>query len=270
MSDQKEKFLTDLTQDENIYLLGLLWADGYVGKKYDIRIEIKSSDFNYIIPLLNKYGFTKFSERIRHKNNKPFGSVQKIFTISNITLNEWMQKLGYREKSTISPSKVLSIIPREKHYLWWRGFFDGDGCFYCRGACHDFSVWGSIKQDWTELHTLYKLLELRNPRIKIYIRKGGKHCSSCVSITTSDDIKKLGEFIYKDRLDIGFSRKYETYKRCINSPTPLYEKKLSSKLGVYFSIWTGKWICRKTINHKRIIIGSYTEYDDACQAYDIY
>jgi hypothetical protein len=63
MSYQKENFLKNMSQDENVYLMGILWADGYVGKKYDIRLEIKSSDFEYVRPILKLYGFSSFSEQ---------------------------------------------------------------------------------------------------------------------------------------------------------------------------------------------------------------
>ena len=270
MSDQKEKFLIDTTQDENIYLLGLFWADGYVGKKYDIRLELKSTDFEYIKPLLKIYGFTKFGERRRYKNNKIFGNIQNRFCISNVSLNKQLQQLGYREKSIISPNKVLSLIPENKHYLFWRGFFDGDACFYCKGSSHTFTVWGSIGQDWSEVKSLLSKLNINDFGFKTYRRQNGKHCSSCISVRIQKDIEKLGNYIYKDKLNIGFKRKYKKYIECINPPTPLFEKVNSFKKGVYFSIWTGKWICRKTINHKRIIIGSFNNYNDACKAFDIF
>ena len=164
MSNEQESFLLDVTQDENVYLLGLLWADGSIGKKYDIRLELKESDFFYIEPLLKKYGFTKFGVRQRYNNNKKFGNIQKVFAISRVILNEKLRSWGYRNKSQVAPSKILSVIPSNKHYLWWRGFFDGDGCFYCRGAEHTFAVWGSINQDWSELKSLLHKLNIKSFR----------------------------------------------------------------------------------------------------------
>lgn len=270
MSDHKEKFLRDMTQDENVYLMGLLWADGYVGKKYEIGLEMKSSDFEYIQPLLNIYGFTVFGKRQRYKKNMKFGNVQKNFRISNISLNSHLQQLEYRSKSFISPQKVLSTIPNDKHYLWWRGFFDGDACFYCRGALHVFAVWGSINQDWSELKKLFSRLDIQSFRFKKYSRKNGQHLSSCISIGAQDDIEKVGRYIYQNRMDIGFCRKYDKYLKCITTPSPLFKKKTSTKRGVYFSIWTGKWICRKFVNKKRIVVGSFDDYQKACDAYDTF
>lgn len=270
MSDQKEKFLIDMTQDENVYLMGFLWADGYISKRYTISLEINSLDFEYIRPILNKYGFTKFTARQRYKQDKKFGNMQTRFCISNKSLNDYMQKFGYRDKSTENPSKILDIIPKDKLYLWWRGFFDGDGCFYCNGAERVFAIWGSINQDWKSIISLLNDIEIQSYRFKQYTRNNGKHCSSCISIGIRDDIKKLGEYIYQNRMDIGFARKYDKYLTCIQTPTPIFKKKRSTKKGIYFSIWTGKWICRKVINKKRVVIGSFDDYQLACDAYDEY
>jgi hypothetical protein len=259
-----------MDQAENVYLMGFLWADGYVGKKYDIRIETKASDFDYLQPLLERYGFTSFRTRMRYRDGKPFGSMQKEFCVGDVSLNKTLQDIGYREKSIIAPSKILSVIPPNKRYLWWRGFFDGDGCFYCRGASHVFAVWGSIEQDWTELYSLFNMLGIHSWRFVTYRRKGGRHCSSSVSIGKQEDIKKVGDYIYQDHMHIGFTRKYEKYLMCLKPPSPSFDKQISAKPGVHFSVWNGKWICRKTINHRRVVIGSFADYDDACKAYNKY
>ena len=259
-----------MSQDENIYLMGLMWADGYVGKRYDIRLELKSPDFEYVRPLLQKYGFSSFPERQRYKNDKKFGNTQTQFCISNVTLNNHLQNLGYRTKSIASPTKVLSTIPKNKHYLWWRGFFDGDGCFYCNGATHTFAIWGSIDQDWSELKSLLNDLNIKSVRHEEYRRKNGTHLSSCIAVGVQDDIKTIGKYIYQNRMDIGFRRKYDKYIECISQPTARFQKRTSTKKGIYFSIWSGKWICRKTINKQRIVIGSFDSYQAACDAYDLY
>lgn len=266
MSFPQSDFLINLSHPINVYLLGFLWADGHVDKKYGIKLEIKTSDFNVIKPLFQYYGFKNFKERYR-SNSK---NSQTSFYIGNKSLNIYLQELEYREKSYIAPSRVLNIIPKHNHYLWWRGYFDGDGCFYTKGSNHSFTVWSSINQDWIELYNLFNTLNISSYHTSTYIRKNGTHCSSCVKISKQDDILKLGTYIYKDNLNIGLTRKYNKYLECITPPSPLFAKQVSNKPGIHFSIWTGKWICRKTINHKRIIIGSFSNYNDACIAYDNY
>lgn len=270
MSFTKEDFLKNVSQNENVYLLGFLWADGYIDKYYNTRIEITKPDFEYLHPLIEKYGFKNFSERQRFKNNKPFGNIQKQFNLSNKNTNAYLRELGYSKKSIISPRMVLNLIPKEKHYLWWRGYFDGDGSFYCNGALHSFTIWGSLNQDWSELYNLFDSLNIYSYFKLEYKRKNGKHCSSCVTIKVQSDIEKLGKYLYPNGIDIGFTRKYVKYLECISIPIPLYKKQKSEKRGVYFSIWTGKWICRKVINKRRIVIGSFDDYYKACKAYDDY
>jgi len=268
MSYPQTDFLQNTSQDENIYLLGFLWADGYVEKAYRIGLELRLNDFNQIKPLLKKYGFNHFTSRIRKRHGKLFGNPQGSFNYSNKNLNAFLQSMDYRKKSTVSPSKILSIIPENKKYLWWRGFFEGDGCFYCIGAQRKFTIWGSLKQDWTEVYSLYKQLGIDNPLFFIYKRENGKHCSSCILVSQRNDIQKIGNYIYQNKLEIGLERKYKKYLQCISTPMPRFQKLKSLKKGVYFSIWTGRWIVRKTINHKRLVLGSFSNYQKACSVYD--
>ena len=257
--------LTDLNKDENVYLLGLLWADGSLYKS-TIELALTKKDFDCVSPIFEKFGYDKFEKRRVLKGGMTFGKEIMRIRITSKVIADFLLLVDFDKKSFISPTKILSQIPKEKQYLWWRGYIDGDGCFYCKGAIHNFSVWSTIRQDWSAFYNLCKKLDIENPILTKYKRMGGNHCSSKISLTKQEDIKKLGAFLYQRQLDIGLNRKREKYLLCISKPKPPFKKLKSNRKGVYYCQWTGKWIARKTTNRKRIRIGSYSNYEEACDS----
>lgn len=269
MSYDKEDFLTNLNQDENVYLLGFLWADGHVSSRSnEVSIEINSRDFEYIKPLIEKYGYSYFTHRQRYSDGKIFGKGQTCFRISDKKLNSFLRDLDYCQKSLVAPTKILSKIGPDKHYLWWRGFIDGDGNFYRHKTMSKITLWGSINQDWSEFYKLCDTLNLPKPTFKKYERKNGRHKSSCVYFANRKLCLILGDAIFSDRLDIGFARKRETFTKFKEPSVKEFAKKSSYKKGVMFSPYSGKWVCRKFISKKRYHVGIFNDYNEACDAYD--
>jgi hypothetical protein len=256
MSDQT---IIDIKHDTNIYLLGFLWADGYVSDD-NISLEIIKNDMDDIKYLFKEIKHSYY-ERVRTKNGKPFGNRQARIRISHKDSVKFLIDHNYKLKSTIDPYKILSLIPENKQYIWWLGYFDGDGGFYCKSSSHSFTLWGGYNQDYSSVCNLFKKLNVKYT-IKKYKRKCGN--SSCVTIRKQEDIKKLGNYIYTNNR-IGLKRKYNKYLECIASPKPLFFPRKSNVEGIHFSTWTGKWICRLTINKKRKVIGSFGTLDEAIQ-----
>jgi hypothetical protein len=261
MSDQ-DSFLVDVNNDINVYLLGFLWADGHLEKSCAFSLEIRKVDFMCIKHLFPINEHSKYDERQRFKNKIRFGKLQSRYRLSNKTIHKFLLDNDYKCKSTQSPKKILNYIPTNKHYLWWRGFFDGDGCFYSSTSGRSFAVWGSFNQDWSAVITLLSSMNIKYSYIQ-YTRTSGN--SSCIKLTRRDDIKKLGKFLYPNGISplIGFTRKYDKYIECISIQQPRYQYKKSPIKGIHFNVWTGKWICRKTSGGKRIVIGQSSNFKEA-------
>lgn len=213
MSYPKETFLKNTSHPENAYLLGLIWADGYVDKKYQIELCLKADDFNCVKSLIENYEYTNFKFSHKVYKGKVFGKLRGLFKISNVNLNSFLREIGYREKSLISPIKVLSIIPDELKYLWWRGYFEGDGCFYdgshLKIPSYKFTIWGSVNQNWECVINLYNQLKIKPPVPYKYHRTSGE--SSCIILSKKEYVVLLGNYIYQDRTDIGLQRKQQKF-----------------------------------------------------------
>jgi hypothetical protein len=231
--------------------------------KYNFSLEILKSDMDEIRHLFKDYDKLSYSERIRTKNKKQFGKIQACIRISDKESVKFLIENDYKSKSFVDPYKILSIIPDNKKYLWWRGYFDGDAGFYCKSSQHSFTVWGSYNQDYSSACNLFKSLGIKYSVVK-YKRDCGM--SSCITIKKQKDIKKLGNYLYLNNTALGLKRKYNKYLECISPPIPLFKSKKSKIKGIHFSKWTGKWICRITVNKKRKVVGTFSSLDKAITA----
>ena len=200
--------------DEEIYILGFLWADGYLNGKYkknNLQCEIIYNDFLDLAKTFDKVGKWGQSKRKASIKNGISRQARICLTISDTKLVDKLICLDFDKKSYISPTKLLKRIPKNKHYLFYRGYSDGDGCFYITDKTKHFFIGSTYEQDWTHIETLFKKLKIKHYKITKYISKAG-HKDSRIRISSIDAIEKISQYLYQDRLDIGLKRKYEKVK----------------------------------------------------------
>jgi intein/homing endonuclease len=196
--EQANKFINEINE-EKCYLLGLLWADGYVRKNGNgISLEIVTEDFNDLQNIFSEWGIY----HRQRKNRKP----QTQTVLNNSCIWNFLKENDYINKSLTSPNKILNIIPQKHHNHFWRGYFDGDGCIYIN-KCKYISFGGSYDQDWSNLINLLQSLNL-----KYYLYKQQKEKSqySSIKICSKNNIKILGEYLYKNA-NIYLKRKYDKF-----------------------------------------------------------
>ncbi len=191
---------SNVNTKETAYVMGILWADGWVQNKNDYSINIKliKEDFISILPIFNTLGVWKQYEYYP-KNRKP--TIQ--LRCSGKSLVDVFLSFGYHNKSYLSASEIISKIPSELKKYWWRGYFDGDGHIH---ATHPYriefaSAWN---QDWSFLPHEFPF--------KITITKG-KHSYSKATLCSITEIVKFGNFMWSDWDGIGLLRKYNEFKK---------------------------------------------------------
>jgi hypothetical protein len=196
---------------EAAYILGLLWADGCIshsGTSQLIRIKMITSDLENLIPTFLNTGNWKIYH-YKYKNKwKPYTIIQT----NNRPLFTFLNEHGYKSKSEKSACMILSKIPKHLHTYWFRGLFDGDGCFYTNFKnLNQIYISSSYKQNWTYLENQCKNLNLNYSIKRIITKKLHKH--SYLRITKSKDCLRFLNFIYNDiNTDkMYLKRKYEKY-----------------------------------------------------------
>ena len=200
------------TDPQVAYLLGLLWADGAIGK-YDVSLPLIKSDMDEIKHILLQYGQWSFYLR-----KPPTGTTWKPVSIARLCnkgLREFLERNDFRHKSKYSPTKLLSIISPSVRSYFWRGFLDGDGCIYVQKHKNwkfgTITLTGSYDQDWKDLITQLNKLNVEH-RLVRETNKRGHQCSRIV-ISNLDGILAFGKYVYNNRESdrIGFRRKYDNY-----------------------------------------------------------
>lgn len=204
------KFKTIETKEVS-YVLGFLWADGYLNGIH-IKTEIVSDDFVEIEPIFDNIG--KWSKT--HRKRKGMRPQSSICTGQN-PLAQILTSYGFRNKSSKTPSVLLNKIPEELKKYWWRGYFDGDGCFYCNEnkTIRQMVISSCYEQDWSHAVNLFEKLKIKNYKIKKTKQKNG-HKNSRIRVCNIDGISKFGNYIYGKNYDhIGLSRKRNKFLETI-------------------------------------------------------
>jgi DNA-binding transcriptional regulator WhiA len=236
----------DISNFENIdkpevaYLLGLLWADGYITeskKGYGkVGIEASLEDISEVKSLFS--GIINFREYVRSRRERSRKSILSLST-SNRPIYYFLFKHDYKSKSISSPCKIISKIPDDLKKYFWRGYFDGDGNIHVDTAGrYSFSFAGSFNQDWTAMENLLNSLGIKYS-INRHDVKASSSKASKINCQNRYGFLKFFSYIYADYDNIGFSRKYNTFLQGLDLIKELQERllKRSCPLLCYDKNW---------------------------------
>lgn len=195
--------LKNVNIPETSYVLGLLWADGWIQNTNDFSINIKliSEDFVHLEWIFDKIGKWK-KYRYYPKNRKPTTQLRT----SGKNSVDYLISIGYKNKSFNSAREVLNTIPDNLQHYWWRGYLDGDGYISPKHP-HRLMFCSGYNQDWSFLPQEY------NFKIIQQTGRTGHKCSRAY-LCSKKLIKRFGDFIYKnyEKDKIGLYRKFSAYQ----------------------------------------------------------
>jgi len=208
-------YFIDCITPESAYILGLLWADGTVyqnGYQNKIAIECLEEDMNVFMKYFKESGTWNIYKRKGRISGK---GMINLYT-NNKKLANFLTENDFRNKSIAAPYKIISRIPDDIKHYFFRGWIDGDGCFYFnkKNSCRQFYLSGAIKQDWGPVSNLFDGMGLKYSICRIK----NKHSYSCIRVTNKKDIDKIGNYIYKkfETDKIGLNRKFDKLQKIIS------------------------------------------------------
>ena len=199
------------TTKEACYVLGFLWADGWITENKHHHVtgcSIMKTDFDVLEPIVLKTFKWKIYQ-LQRKNRK----AATTFKTNNIILFNFLKLHDYNDKSIVAPTSILSIIPENLKNFWWRGYFDGDGCFY-HNKVKQASISGSYQQDWS---CVEQLLQSLGCTYSIYKRINKKSSYSQIRMTNIKSITNFGNFLYSSSPEMGLLRKFSKFKGMVLS-----------------------------------------------------
>jgi len=190
---------------EFAYLLGFLWADGYILKKIDkngfnhnrIVCEIVSEDFEVIWKYFEGFSKWSISKRKRRENWKE----TTTGTINNKYFYEFLESIGYKSK--------LDGFEKVFHYLeefdlvdyFLCGLFDGDGHTDFKKL---IEISSAASQNWSCIEDIFKRYNI-SYGIYYYTHPTKKHTSSVIKIQNIEGFDWFRKMFLKN--DIGLIRK---------------------------------------------------------------
>ena len=237
-------FEGDIVDHDFIYILGYFWADGTVSENNNAAsLTIQHNDGIEIERIMLKIGFHQYLYDKSHKNRKNIVT----YKVNCKCLHQFLIQYDFHKKSKCSADKILNKIPQNLHYLFFRGFLDGDGCISgsTKTGKHSVGFTGDYSVDWSFLK---KYLNSLRVQFRLYKRESSYGNASSINVCGFLNTLKLLNDIYKNRSinGLGLTRKYVKYLNIIESCkkhvdykvnvlyTPSY-KKSNKKFVVYIS-----------------------------------
>lgn len=205
-----EKCFIENQKPIHAYILGWLWADGCLsdaGTSRCVRIKIQKPDGDFLKKTFLQTGNWRTYEY--ETETKPV----TIITTNNRPLYEYLEKHNYKTKN--KTTKILSVIPKALWRYWFRGFYEGDGCFYKKGYIYQLIFSGPINQNWT---FLTKQLSDMGLRFSVRKQQSKSGSSSVVRITNKNDCLKFLSWIYDGKEKDGF---FLPRKAQFHAPKPI-------------------------------------------------
>jgi hypothetical protein len=205
--------INDYNSPIGAYILGFLWSDGHVRKKFNkISLTIVEDDAEEIRSMFEGrdhwavYNINRSGIKDRNCKN----AIE--FSISSENLSKLLKEFDYVNKSVKSEEKVIGFINEEYHHYFLRGVSDGDGCFYYneKNKSRQFSISNSYDYDWSYIESLFESLGIRYKVVQ-FIRKNKNSKYSQIRITNKEGVLKVGEYIYGGDT-FGLSRKRSKFE----------------------------------------------------------
>lgn len=193
---------------EAAYILGLLWADGYIHPEKVVLSCLRMDALDYMTTFAAT-GTWRSHDYQKSRYGIPM-QPSRVIQLGHTALATYLRTKGYASKSHESACAILATIPAHFQSYWFRGLFDGDG--YIKNDTSTIKITSSYEQDWTYLIALCVKLEIvYRIRQDRYVNRHGKiNSRSVLSINNASGVKTFCDYIYRgrDQDGIGLKRKY--------------------------------------------------------------
>lgn len=211
-----DNFFENVDNEEKAYILGLLYADGFIGDSHFNNIVLSLNDKELVDRVASAINFTG---KVRKGKKGGFENSKE----SNV-LNFSSEKMaGDLRKLGLYPNKSLTLValPDIPNYLFRhfvRGYFDGDGSVILSHHTSYQKVAGNIKKYDYPAFT-FMLLGTERFLLNVLDRMNIEHYKltntkteaiKCLRVNAKCEIKDLFNYLYGD-CNIFLQRKYDKW-----------------------------------------------------------
>ena len=219
-----ENYFDIIDNQNKAYILGLIYADGFIGneKINNIVILLKEEDKYILEQIANELEFTG-NIRNAGKGGYENSGIRYALNFSSKIMCESLRILNVTTVKSLTMDKLPNIDKSlMRHFI--RGYFDGDGCF-C--SSNNSSYYNKINGDvkkysyksgaWSLIGTepFLKLLENYLDFHCTYSNSKTKEMKY-LSISGKNNLNKLYEFLYEDS-NLYLTRKHNKFLDYLSS-----------------------------------------------------
>lgn len=211
-----EKFFRNIDSEDKAYILGLIYADGYVGNEHFNNIVIALNDRNLLEVVASKLKFTG-TIRVSKKGGFENSKEGNVLNFSSEIMANDLRRLGlFPNKSLVL--KELPQISKELYRHFVRGYFDGDGTIVISKKTSYHQVAGARKK-YEYPNVRFGLLGVKEFLENIaqissldYYSLRNTKCEQIkeLSVSSKKELKHLYDFLYEDST-IFLKRKYDKW-----------------------------------------------------------
>lgn len=199
------------------YILGYLWADGYVSSEngYVSSISIVKDDADFLYDIMSKtsdcwnIGGEISKYWVNDKNEKIKAQNQKIIRSYSQELYYFLIENDFNLKSCVGFDKIFSKIPEEFKSFFLLGLYDGDGHFnyqFRKNKYHsgEFVITSSFDYDWGCLENYFNENNIEYRIYRCVVKLGRV---SRIIVRKHKSLMILYDLLYSDDFK-GLNRKY--------------------------------------------------------------
>ena len=222
------EFFKEITTEQQAYILGFIYADGYNSEKQLCFAQLEQ-DEDVLIQIKNAL---QADNEITKKVQKVNGKIRCELTFSSVEMCQDLTNLGaIRAKSLLIEFPDENIIPKKLMPHFIRGYFDGDGCVWngkrkimkvkddTRSTGYRERIVHNVKFTFTGNFKFIEALQeylvenkIVSKKTKLNFSKAKETKHICtMEYSGRKQLKNLFDFMYKDATIYG-RRKFDKFK----------------------------------------------------------
>ena len=207
------KTLYNMENNDKFYLLGLIFADGYL-------IKHKKYNSEYIgITLIDEQILKEIADRLNINLPKKAGKTSANNDLFRLRINDKKLMSDFKEFGLVERKSLILKLYKDipEGYMWdfIRGYFDGDGCIHFslkKGRINSYGSTFSILGTCDILAYIGDFFKKNNINCKIHKYRKIYNLTVC----HYEGIKIIYEHLYENKNSLMLTRKYIHFTEFIN------------------------------------------------------
>lgn len=217
-----EDYFSNIDTEAKAYILGFIYADGFVGNEKFNNIVIYINDIEILRFISKEFEFTGTIRKTK-KGGFPNSKNGYSLNFSSRIMAEKLRDIGLYPNKSLTISKLPNIKDElMRHFI--RGYFDGDGSIL---ISHNTSYYKSYNGNIKYTYPTYNFMILGTESFlreikevakfeyaKIYDTKTNQ--IKCLKICAKKEFEKIFEYLYFDST-IKLERKYNKWNEIMSA-----------------------------------------------------